>query len=1014
MVQRRRDPGLSDEPFAEVLVVGEMGREHLEGDVPPQANVLGEIDDARAPPADDRLDPVARELRPDPWVHRPRVWRIRDPGGSPVDRVGYPTPRCGPEAGSIHVMIGREQERVSLNSFLDDAASGPAVLLLEGEQGIGKSALWNEGVDEARRRGLRVLDCRPSGPDAELAFAALGDLLGAATEASFEALADPQREALEIALLRRPKASHTPDPRAVAVAVLEVLRTIAADGPAVVAIDDVQWIDPATARVMTFATRRLSDERVGLLLARPATEEPPPLGVVDALPVDRVRIVGVGPLDAHQLSVIVRERTGWSPTKPESERLAEASGGNPFYALEIARARARGDEGVTGQRLPIPRNLREDLLLGRVGDVSSDTRDVLILAASMARPSVDLLGRVTRARSIEPSLQGAIDAGVIEVLAGDVRFTHPLYRSAVYADASRIRRHEAHRRLAEVVIDPDERARHLALSVEGTDPDVAAAVERAAASAIDRGAPDVAADLLEHAVRMTPPEDVDALQGRSLLAAQARSSAGDTDGARAHAEEALRISAPGRGRAAILHQIGRIDLARGALVQARATFDEALAQTRDDPRMAADIHREQARTAIRAGEVGAAERNVAAGLGLTQGSDDDLTLALLTTGAEVDVLLARPPDLTRVLDAPDRTHTVSESPELVAALSETMSGDLRRAEERLRGLLAVAVDRGDEPGRLLVTDRLIDLKIRKGAWSEAEELVDVARRLAIDLRVSDRLELGLSAYAAAGLGRVEDARRLAEQVLDDPGGDRPAQLWCLAALGFLELSLSRFPEALRHLERAGGLLAETGIADPGAFPFLADEAEALIAAGEIDTASLRLDVLDHEAERLDRNVLRGQVARCRGLALAAGNDLAGSLEALDHSVAILETAELPMEAGRSLLALGVSMRRARQKRSTREILERGVEAFERSGAPLWADRARDEIARIGGRRASVGELTEAEERVARLAASGLANREIAQTLFLGVRTVEGTLSRVYAKLEVRTRTELALFFDRSE
>ena len=915
------------------------------------------------------------------------------------------------------MIVGRESQKATLSTFLGEVQTGPGGLVLEGEPGIGKSVLWTEGVDEARVLGCRVLSCRPTGSDSELSFVALGDLFDTDSQSFLDGLPGPQREALEVALLRRRIAGRAPDPRGAAVGVLGVLSEMALDAPTIVAIDDVQWIDPATARVLTFSARRLSRERLGFLLGRPVTGEPLPLGLHDALPADRLHLVDVGPLGPHEIAVIVRERTGLSLSRPEATRLAELAGGNPFYALEIARAQARGDEGVTGQRLPIPKSLREDLVRSRVGSVSSKTRDMLLLAASMPRPTLDALREVTMAASLDTNLQQAIDAGLVEVLGLELRFAHPLYRSAIYADASRRRRHETHRRLAEVASDPEERGRHLALSTDAPNPEVAEDVEAAAALARNRGAPDVAAELLEHAVRLTPRNDLGSLRRRLLLVAQDRLSAGDVDGARTRSREALRVSAPGAEQAEPLWRIGAIEFARGTLVDARASLDQALTQVGDEAPLAAEIHRDLARVAIRAGEIGAAERNAAAALRLAEQADDPgLVRAVATTAAEVDLLLARPASWpVEIPDAPERTaQTASDSAELIAAQAEAFAGRLERAQERLDRLLAEAHERGDEPGRLLVTSRMAELKIRSGWWEQAEKLAEEARELALDLGVSDRLELALLAYAIAGRGRTDDARSLAEEGLRTGAGDRPAQLWCLSALGFLELSLARFPDALRHLARAGGMLAETGIADPCAFPFLADEVEALIAAGELDSASRRITALNEMGERLDRDLVRGQTARCHGLALAAAGDVEGSLVALERAVDLHERVGIAMELGRSLLALGAMRRRTRQKRSAREALDRALERFTATGAPAWADRAGEELARIGGRRASVGQLTESEARVAKLAASGLTNREIAQTLFLGVRTVEGHLSHAYAKLGVRSRTELAVFFQPPE
>ena len=897
-------------------------------------------------------------------------------------------------------------------TFLDDAPGGPTALLFEGEPGIGKSVLWAQALEDARGRDYRVMSCRPAGPDAQLSFVALGDLFATATQPLIEALPDPQREALEVALLRRRRSGSALDPRAAAVATLGVLRAAAAEAPTIIAIDDVQWIDPATARVLAFALRRLHVEPIGILLSRPAIGEATPLGLADTIDAERFSVLNVGPLGPHEIGVIVRDRTGVRLSKPDIGRLAELCGGNPFYALEIARARERGDEGVTGQRLPIPKSLQEDLVRARVGSVTSKTRDVLLFAASISRPTVETMRLAIPSATMNVGLQGAIDAGLVEVLGVDVRFTHPLYRSAIYADASRRRRHEMHARLAEITTDPEERALHLALAADGPDVEIAAELETASSSARGRGAPEVAVDLVEHAVRLTPREDLASVRRRLLLSAQDRMSAGDGDGARERAREALRVSGPGVDQAEPLRRIGAIEFARGALAEARTTLDEALAQASEDDHASAEIHRELARVGIRSGEIGAAERHVAAALERAdRAGDGELRSAISITAAEVDLLLARSsPSLSRIVSG-DAFHdgSVSDSPELIAASLEAFSGRLDLSEQRLDLLLLRARERGDEPGRLLVTTRLAELRVRAGAWDQAAVLANEARELALDLGMSDGLELGLMAYSAAGGGRTDEARLFAEQGLRRAVGDRPAQIWNLAALGFLELSLARPNEALRQLGRAGGLLAESGIADPCAFPLLADEAEALIGVGELATASRRIAALAEMGELLDRDLIRGQAARCSGLASAAEGDVSLSLRELERAVELHEPLGVAVELGRSLFAMGVSRRRDRQKRPAREVLERALKAFTETPTPAWANRVRDEIARIGGRRASVGELTESEARVARLAAAGLTNREIARTLSMGVRTVEGHLSHVYAKLEIRSRTELAAF-----
>ncbi len=244
--------------------------------------------------------------------------------------------------------------------------------------------------------------------------------------------------------------------------------------------------------------------------------------------------------------------------------------------------------------------------------------------------------------------------------------------------------------------------------------------------------------------------------------------------------------------------------------------------------------------------------------------------------------------------------------------------------------------------------------------------------------------------------------------------DRRAVLWHLSALGELELSLGRADLAIRHLGRAGGIATEMGVGEPDWFPFLADEAEALVIVGELEAADRRIDWFGERGATLGRDSAVGAAERCRGLLLAERGRLPDALASAASAVERYEALPLPFEQARSRLTLGTLRRRDRQKRDARDALQRALELFESLGARIWADRARAELARIGGRRASLNELTEAEARVVRLAASGLTNREIARTLSMSVRTVEGHLSHAYAKLGLRSRTELAVFFEHTD
>ena len=871
------------------------------------------------------------------------------------------------------MIVGRTQELERLSSLLDAAPTGPAILVLEGEQGIGKSTLWTACLELAREREMRVLASRPAGSDAGLSFLALGDLVGTELDGSSVALPEPQRRALDVALLRTAAAGREPNPLAISTATLGLIRGLAADNTTIVAIDDADRVDAGSARVLAFVLRRLEAEALGFLIVRSGEGGSLPLGLSDAVHPERVDRLRLGPMSPEDLATLVR-RVGMSLPPPEARRLHDLSGGNPFFALEIARAATTGEERATGHALPIPRSLREDLIRSRLAGLPEPTMDLLLGAACATRPTLDLLAAVCGSETVRSPLQRAIDAGLLRVDAPEIRFVHPMYRSVIYADSSRERRHAFHARLADLAVDQEERARHLALAAEGPDGDVAAALDEAAANARERGAPDGAAELLAHALRLTPPSDPEARLRRLSLAADARFLAGDMEGARRLASEAVNAARPGPERAQALRSLAGIESERGAIADARNALEGALGEGGTDTRSRSEVNSDLARIALRRGELAAAEIHARTALELAEGAADPaLTARAVTVAVEVNVMLGRGLDHELIrrlekLETETEAMPVAASPELVTSAALVFADEHDRAGE-------------------------------------------ASRRLAEQLDLVPATELGLLAYLDAAEGRADEARSLAELGLERSGDDRAGLLWNLGALGFLELSLGRAEQALGYLGRAGGLLDSMGVAEPGAFPFVADEAETLLDLGEIPQARRRIEWLEGRAEDLGRPGLAAAALRCRGSSLAATGDLTGALDALERAVTLVERASLPLEQGRTLLALGATRRRDRRQRPAREALEEALAIFERLGAVLWAGKARDELGRIGGRKAAVGELTEAQRRVAQLAAGGLTNREIAQALFMSVRTVEGHLSHVYAKLGFRSRTELAAYFE---
>jgi predicted ATPase len=415
------------------------------------------------------------------------------------------------------IIIGRESELVALWRFLDSIHAGPAALLLSGDPGIGKTTVWKEGVEGALQKSYHLLTSRPVEAETRFSYAALGDLLEPAIEEALPTLPGPQRHALDVALLRAASSGARPNQRAVCLAVLGCLRSLASSAPVVVAIDDVQWIDLPSARVLQFVVRRLKQEPVGLLTAmRGAGLAEDPLHVASAFPQERVHEVRIGALSVDALDQVLRARLGTGFPRPTLLHLNEMSGGNPFFALEIGLALLRrGGDVAAGKPLPIPHRLQE-LIEDRLAGLPSRSVQALEVVSALSAPTLDLVAAaMVPSRGVDGRLGPAIDHMVVEVEGGRIRFTHPLFASAIYQAMPQVQRQKLHAKLAGVVTDPEERARHLALSVEGPDAAVSDALEEAARRAASRGAPQSAAELWEMARRATSSDRLEDLRRRT-------------------------------------------------------------------------------------------------------------------------------------------------------------------------------------------------------------------------------------------------------------------------------------------------------------------------------------------------------------------------------------------------------------------------------------------------------------------------------------------------------------------
>src|SRR5581483_10362615 len=409
-------------------------------------------------------------------------------------------------------------------------------------------------------------------------FSGLGDLLESRLDDALGSLPAPQRRALRVALLLDEAPELPPEPHAVAAAVKSVLRVLAQEGAVLVAIDDVQWLDAPTAEAVAYALRRVEREPIGALCAERSDRHRArlPLGL------DRSRLptelVEVGGLSLGALHALLRSRLGTPFPRPVLTRIASESGGNPFIALELARAlKRRGDLHVAPGALPVPETIA-DLLRERLEALPSRTLEALRAVALMADPTEDQALAVTR----DPSaLEAAAAAGVLELAGRRVRFSHPLLASAVATGTPPGRRRELHSLLSTAVSDPEERARHLALAADGPSEAACEELESAAALAGARGAPASAAELLMLALPLTEPGSVERGWRRKRQAADYLFLAGETRAARVLLEELVEAMPRGPERARALASLA---WAREDDFGASARLlDEARDEAGDDP-----------------------------------------------------------------------------------------------------------------------------------------------------------------------------------------------------------------------------------------------------------------------------------------------------------------------------------------------------------------------------------------------------------------------------------------------
>jgi DNA-binding CsgD family transcriptional regulator len=907
-------------------------------------------------------------------------------------------------------VFGRDAELGVVDAFLAGLTSGPGALVLAGEAGAGKTTVLRAGLERAEGLGYTVLRTLPSPSDMRLAFAGLADLLGSRLEEVLTRLPAPQRRALGVALLTEDAPPAPPEPRVIAAAFRSAVLTLAATSPVLVVIDDVQWLDAPTGSAVGFALRRLETERAGLLCAQ-RTEQP---GAELPLDLDRApfgaEVLPLGGLSLSALHRLLTTRLGIPLSHPTLRRVHAESAGNPFVALEIGRALARrGIVRITDGPLPVPDTL-SGLISERLRELPHPVADALGIVAVMPGAPVS---RYLAAGMAGSDLDTAVLAGVLEVGSGRVRFSHPLLASAVLGAIPPARLRDLHAAAATNAMGAEEQARHRALAADGPDGQIAAELDEAAGLAERRGAPGIAAELLELAGSLTPADQAGDKHRRLLAAGKLLHVAGETRAAAAVLNNLADSTPPGPQHAEVIAELGWES--EDDFEASTRLLEQALAEAGEAPALCASIHIFLSDQWAILGDVTRAREEAHRALEFAERADDSALLApLLAKAFFNDWRCGREVDESQLERALDLERQVAylmnaiEPPSQQAGVYLMGAGRMNEAAEAFERVLARAEAEGLEYLHADIQRRLSLIASCTGDPHRGLELARAGLDLAEQL---DRGQLASAllyacAFAALQLGQpaavIEFTRR--GQELSRKVGDRVFLRGHDIHPGALDVALGNYAAAAAQLRPLLANIPELG--RRFASDLMPETVEALIGAGDLDEAAGLLA----ELEGYHSPVTDAAAARCRGALAAAAGRLDDAVTELTEALRLQDQMSWqPVPRGRILLLLGAVQRRLKRRRAARETLGEAIAAFEGASAAIWAARAREELARVSGRPAGTGELTVTELRVAELIAGGMSNRAAAAELFVSVRTIESTLTKIYAKLGVQSRTQLASY-----
>jgi DNA-binding CsgD family transcriptional regulator len=906
--------------------------------------------------------------------------------------------------------LGRSAERSRIAELLAVGRNGTSAgLVLRGEPGIGKTSMlrWAEVVAHP----VRTLSITAVESESKIPHSGLSSVVLPLLD-RLDRIPPPQAEALAAALALGPPSS--PQPLTVCAGTLNLLAAAAEDAPLLLTIDDAHWLDPASAQALSFAARRIGAEGLVMLFTLRMGE----LSNFDPSGIETLDLVG---LDETDSAALLRVATDGAISDPVISRLHTSTAGNPLALKEIvdqlSEGQLRGSEPI---RDPLPAGETVKAAFARrLSVLSTHTSEALVIVAAAGAVSPDVMRRALSSVGHDVAvLEPAEASGIIRVADTGITFSHPLLAATTYQRAPATVRARAHRALAEA-LDPvkesSRRAWHLAAATEGQCQEVSELLENVARRALASAALGEAALAFEKAAHLSTDRErgVRLLYEAAWIArlvgwtSMAERSALDvlstTTDPGLHADATVvranvisSIGAPADAYTILMHEaavVAEEDPAKAAMLLAQATFPSLqvgmLRATLETARWATSTARIVGGPAllIAKGMLGFAlvlRGRSHAGLGYARGVQAQLAEVPQEIRERLAVVLAGAFAFTEIFDE-------------VEGLCRPIVDDARA---------------GGSLGSLpLLLNPLRDISFKLGRWGDAYADASEAIRLARAMEQTAELanSLAWSCSVTGAMGREMECRASAREAhfLAGRQGLGSTELVCRSYIGALELGLGHLVDAIHQLQRAERLVVISGLEEPSVLPWAPDLIEAYARAGRADEARRVLDEYEDRARRTERVSALAIAARCRGM--LASDEAEACFE---ESVGRHEGVPIPFERARTELCYGEWLRRHRSVGKARAHLSVALDGFHDLGAALWEKRARTELRAAGGipprSRGPVShELTPQELEVALLVARGATNREAGIELFLSPKTIESHLSRVYMKLRIRSRTELA-------